>query len=112
MKKYPARFTIKFNPTILRHKNAIELLNGSGRCKAALIADALEAYVNYGAAKPVEFKSDKPQNAALHRNQPAPLESTSQPKGGESSMAIPNSTGQPHEEDMWQAVNNSIDSFF
>ena len=41
MKKDECRFTIRFNPDIPEHAQAIQLLNESGRAKASLIASAL-----------------------------------------------------------------------
>jgi len=47
-KKNEARFTIKFNPVNPRHREAMRILNETGRGKAALIADALCMYAHYG----------------------------------------------------------------
>ena len=49
VKKDESRFTIKFNPVNPRHREAVRILSEAGRCKAALIADALCMYVHYGA---------------------------------------------------------------
>ena len=48
-KRDEAKFTIKFNPIIPSHQEAIRILNGAGRRKAALIAEALCKYKHYEA---------------------------------------------------------------
>ena len=44
MKKEEMRFSIRFNPDDPRHKQAAQLLNMSGRRKAAIVANALWEY--------------------------------------------------------------------
>ena len=45
MKKDETRFTIRFNPSDPKQKKAMDVLEGAGRRKASLIADALCDYL-------------------------------------------------------------------
>ena len=93
-KKNEARFTIKFNPANLRHREAMRILNEAGRGKAALIADALCMYIHYGA-----------DSFMLPHNKPAPI----------SAPAIQSTratTNKDEDDDLLSTLADSTDMFF
>jgi len=95
-KKNDTRFTIQFNTVNERHKAATQMLNEAGRYKAGLIADALHVYRSVGAVGNITLLEGKTEN-------PVPF----LPPMTE---AAPQTT--EHTNELLEAVNNSMDSFF
>jgi len=60
-KKNKATYTIKFNPIDPRHQEAMRVLDGAGRRKAQLIAEAICLYVHYGATMVSDLQGFRPQ---------------------------------------------------
>ena len=112
MKKNPARFTVKFNPTNPRHQKAITLLECAGRCKASLIADALVMYDHYGANMAADLIAPRPQDSILtsqHYNSTV----AATPMLQELAVhATSSGVEQPTKDDIWQAVSNAMQTFF
>jgi len=124
MKKDKARFTIKFCPTNPRHQEAMQILDGAGRRKASLIADALYMYFNHGS----ESGSDLGRTISI---EPAPMQpqNTPKPEAGtrqknlHSSGAVPiaaiqpkahaiSNTEQPCEDELLHTAIEAVGSFF
>ena len=101
-KKNPSRFTIKFNPDYLRHREAIRILSEAGRGKATLIADVLYMYSRDRENLVVGISNDaivKP--IPIQYNQMDPTTAHDSPE--DNHLA---------EDDIWQTVEESIESFF
>jgi len=60
-KKNKATYTIKFNPIDPRHQEAMRVLDGAGRRKAQLIAEAICLYVHHGATIVSDFQRYRSQ---------------------------------------------------
>jgi len=107
-KKEKARFTIKFNPANPRHQEAIKMLNEVGRSKAELIADALFLYSHHKASILANFtnRGNSDSNIIqIQRNTMAVVQEKFE-------MFDDDNINQPNEDDIWQAVNDSIEGFF
>jgi len=100
-KKDDARFTIKFNPDIPRHQEAIRILSEAGRAKAALIADALHLCSrNNGRITTVVV------NDEMYK--PVPISNVP------NAVKVVESSDEARltDEDLWQTVGKSVESFF
>ena len=107
MKKNEARFTIKFNTANPRHKEAIRMLNGAGRSKASLIADALCMYACYGATECSDLIINSRNNKIISTGINKTQIST---KIDETINATESS--QLDEDAFWKDVGSSVYSFF
>ncbi|MCL2840296.1 MAG: hypothetical protein FWE05_05930 [Defluviitaleaceae bacterium] len=73
-KKDPNRFSIRFNPADPKHKQAMAMLDSSGRMKASLIAEALWVYKNINVVLPPSMSFYPSQNSAPSSNFLQPLD--------------------------------------
>ena len=128
-KKEPSRFTIKFNPSDPQHAKAIEALTAVGRCKAALIADALCKYCGTNTAEDLRLvavtgkqkqdltplQESASSSSPLQAHQEV-VRSTQPHNLPDSHALIPQNTDadatQSDEGDLWQAISDSVDAFF
>ena len=105
-KKDEARFTIKFNPANPRHREAMRILNGAGRCKASLISDAICMYAHYSTGMAADLVgSAKPGSG------PTQVQSEVVPAAKKNPPAILVDAAN-HADDLWLTVNESLESFF
>ena len=105
-KKDEARFTIKFNLANPRHKEAMRILNEAGRSKATLIADAICMYIHYSAGTATDLIGN-----AKPACSPMQVQREVVPAAKENPPAIPVDAAN-HADDLWLAVNESLESFF
>jgi len=105
-KKDEARFTIKFNPVNPRHREAVRILNGAGRCKASLIADAICMYIHYSAGTATDLLGNAKPVCS-----PTQVQREVVPAAKENPPAIPVDAAN-HADDLWLTVNESLESFF
>ena len=105
-KKNEARFTIKFNPSNPRHKEAMKMLNKAGRCKASLIADALCVYACYGATAYGDLFNDRYSKIIATKTNETQIST----KIEETISAT--EISQLDEEAFWKEVGSSVSSFF
>jgi len=113
MKKDETRFTVKFNPANPRHRDAIRILNTAGGRVAGLIADALCFYSHHGTTSTADLgvAPARPQHKAT---MVAP-EQSEVPDASSPTLEIADTalgTDQPTEDDLWQTINESLESFF
>ena len=99
-KKNENRYTIKFNPANPRHKEAMRILDDVGRRKASLIADALCMFNHYGTD----------MNADLRRSFPDLINGELSPVV--SADVFQSAAQDPHTDDSWATINESLDGFF
>lgn len=69
-KKYPGKFTVRFNIADPQQRMAAELLNQQGRCKAQFLTNAVLSYVR--AALDGQF-APAPEATSQHTIQPDPV---------------------------------------
>ena len=105
-KKDETRFTIKFNPSIPRHREAMRILNEAGRWKAALIADALCLYAHYGADMGAGILRGVPLIAA--QGQVGVCDITVE----STEVCKVSDTSTPDDDALLQSLANNVDSFF
>ena len=124
-KKDPARFSIRFNPANPRHAKAIEMLDAAGRCKAALVAEALSKYLGTGAEADflpidVEQHAQRMEQRQVLASMPTQTQDChekgistlqSQPAGN-----VPNpidaTASHPDENDLLRAISDGVDAFY
>jgi len=100
-KKDKTRYTIKFNPTDLRHQEAMKALDGAGRRKASLIADALCMY-NYNGAD----MGFTPLVSNIHNTNPTQHQDKPTTVATQLSNAV-----EVNDDDIWQSINESLAEF-
>jgi len=100
-KKDKTRYTIKFNPADLRHREAMKALDGAGRRKATLIADALSMYNRYGSSMGFTPLASDTNNANPTQCQDKPAIKTAQPSNA----------SKANDSDIWHSINESLAGF-
>ena len=109
-KKDASRYTIKFDPTIPSHREAMDTLDLAGRSKAALIADAIHIR-NALCSRNTDAIIMLPPNG---RRQPDPVQPERmaeaatlplEPKSPQTSSAIQS------EDDFWESMDSTLKMF-
>ena len=113
-KKNEARFTIKFNPANPRHQEAMRMLNDAGRCKASLIADALNMYACYGATAYDDLFNRRNSKSIVTETRHVVVEVENATLLKHESLDTLNASDDKllNEDDFWKDIRDSVGSFF
>jgi len=111
-KKNEGRFNIEFDLNDPREKKAVQMLNSSKR-KASLVANALCFYEHYGADMLADLVKSNESRVIPAQLQKDSITGTMQVPAEESADAVPPLKIHPStESDIWDNVNESIDTLF
>ena len=111
-KKNASRYTIKFNPDIPSHKEAMRTLDEAGRSKAALIADAIRMrnvlYNRNADELAASLSTVSPQLLSVQA-QPARMDEVPslppKPNAQNTSCAVKS------DDDFWDGMNDTLKMF-